>query len=91
MLAFEVPELIASGKAISQYKSQSVKKFAQLVANFNKKYKTHIKALCGAGISNAQDVSSAVELGCDGVLVSSSIVKSKEPAKLLREMIECTK
>lgn len=87
MIAFEVPELIASGKAISKFKSSSVKKFSEIVKSYNKKNKTQIKALCGAGISTAEDVKAALDLGCRGILVSSAVVNSRNPEKLVREML----
>jgi triosephosphate isomerase len=86
MIAFEVPELIATGKAISKFKANSVKKFSKIVKSYNKMHKTKIKALCGAGISTSEDVKSSLELGCQGVLASSAVIKSKNPEKLIREM-----
>ncbi|MEM2175414.1 MAG: triose-phosphate isomerase, partial [Candidatus Micrarchaeia archaeon] len=49
------------------------------------------KVICGAGISKGEDVKKAMELGTVGVLVSSAIVKSKNPEKVLREMIKYAK
>ncbi len=87
MLAFEVPELISTGKSITKYKGKDVTKFAQIVYKFNKKNKTKVIPLCGAGISNEKDVKAAIKLGCSGVLVASAVVKSRNPAKLLRKML----
>ena len=86
-VAFEIKSLIGTGEAISREKPESVKKFAELVKRFNKKNKTRILALCGAGISKAEDVKEALRLGCVGVLVASAVVKSRNPEKLLREML----
>lgn len=86
MLALEIPELISTGKSISKMMPKQVEEFSSLVRAYNKKHKTKIKALCGAGISNAEDVKLARKLGCDGVLVASAIVKSKNPGKLAKEM-----
>ena len=36
------------------------------------------KILCGAGIVSGEDVTKAVELGVDGVLVASSVVKAPD-------------
>ena len=88
IIAYEVPELVASGKSITQIKPDSVKKFAKLVQKYNKKHKTKIKPLCGAGISKVKDVRTALKLGCEGVLVASAFVKSKNPSKILKEMIK---
>jgi Thiazole biosynthesis protein ThiG. len=34
--------------------------------------------LCGAGIKNREDVAKAIELGSDGILLASGIVKAKD-------------
>lgn len=87
-VAFEVPELIGTGRAISKFQPDSVKNFAKIVKLYNKKHKAKIKALCGAGISTPEDVHSALNLGCHGVLIASAVTKSKTPGKLLRKMLE---
>ncbi len=80
-MAYEVPELIATGKSITKIKPDSVKAFASLFK------KTRIIPLCGAGISSHEDVKLALKLGCKGVLVSSASVKAKNQEKVLREFI----
>ncbi len=45
-----------------------------------------VKVLCGAGITTSEDVSKAIELGTEGVLVASSVVKSKNPDSVLSDM-----
>jgi len=77
-IAFEIPELIATGKAISVYKPESIKKFVNLLKN------TSIKPLCGAGISSCEDIKAAYSLGTKGVLVSSAFIKN--PKKFLKCM-----
>ena len=44
--------------------------------------------LCGAGISNSEDVKIAMDLGVNGVLVASAIAKAplKKAKKLLMEI-----
>ncbi|MBS3072454.1 triose-phosphate isomerase [Candidatus Pacearchaeota archaeon] len=69
-IAYEDPNLISTGKPISEYDSENVKKFAELV-NISE-----IISLCGAGISNKEDILKAEELGCKGVLISSAIAKN---------------
>jgi len=44
------------------------------------------KILCGAGIVSGEDVKKAVELGADGVLVASSIVKAQDWEAKIREL-----
>ncbi|MBU2633673.1 MAG: triose-phosphate isomerase [Nanoarchaeota archaeon] len=79
-IAFEIPELIATGKGISTYKPKSVKKFVKLLKN------TKIKPLCGSGISTKEDFKAALDLGTKGILLSSYFVKSKNPKKFLKEL-----
>lgn len=86
-IAFEVPELIASGKSITEFEGDNVKEFAKIVDFYNKKKGKKVLALCGAGISNEKDVKQALKLGCKGVLIASAVVKSKSPDKLVSKMI----
>ncbi|OIO41581.1 triose-phosphate isomerase [Candidatus Pacearchaeota archaeon CG10_big_fil_rev_8_21_14_0_10_31_9] len=69
-IAYEDPELISTGKSITQYNSANVKKFSEMLAN------TKIISLCGAGISSKEDIIKAGELGCKGVLIASAIAKN---------------
>ncbi len=82
-LAYEDPLLIGSGIAISKAKASDVKKFAELVKNES-------IPLCGAGISNKEDVKMALELGTKGVLIASAFVKAKSPTTFLREILKIT-
>jgi triosephosphate isomerase len=41
--------------------------------------------LCGAGIVSGQDVSKAKELGSNGILVASGIIKAKNWEKIISE------
>lgn len=81
-IAYEAPELIGSGMAISKQKPESVRKFVRLVGK-------HTIPLCGAGISSVADVRAALELGVKGVLVSSAIVKARAPTRVLRSFVRC--
>ncbi len=86
-LAFEDPELIGSGRSISMLEPESVRKFADMVKKANKNRKRKTAPLCGAGISTRQDVVRAMELGVDGILVASAIVKARNPEKVLLSFI----
>ena len=81
-IAFEPPELIGSGKSVSRMKPKAVEKFAKIVRKISK---TTIP-LCGAGITTAEDVRIALELGVNGVLIASAFVKSSNPRKFLRDI-----
>ncbi len=83
-VAFEVPELIGTGRAISKEKPDSVKEFVKIVSITN----PNTVPLCGAGISTGEDVKTAFELGTKGVLVASGVVKAKNPREILLEMVK---
>jgi triosephosphate isomerase len=83
-IAYEDPFLIGSGRAISRVKPDSVRKFVKTIYNINQK----VKVLCGAGITSGEDVKKALELGTEGVLVASGVVKAKDPKKVLKEFAE---
>ncbi len=76
-VAYEDPKLIASKRSISKYRSSEVREFAKLFD------KSGILAFCGAGINSHGDVIEARGLGCNGILLSSAIMKAKDPAKAL--------
>jgi triosephosphate isomerase len=83
MIAVEPPELIGTGIAVSKAKPEIVKEAVENVKRINDK----VHVLCGAGISGPEDVSTSIELGAEGVLLSSAFVKSKDPEKLLRDIV----
>ncbi len=84
MIAIEPPELIGTGIAVSKSKPEVILNTVLKVREVNKS----IIILTGAGISSADDAAKAVELGTSGILVSSAVMKAKEPKKVLLEMAE---
>lgn len=72
--AVEPPELIGSGIAVSKARPEIVEGTVEGLrrAGFRG------RILCGAGIVGGEDVKKAVDLGVDGVLVSSSVVKARD-------------
>jgi triosephosphate isomerase len=84
--SMEPPELIGSGVSVSKAKPEIVTDTVQVV----KKIDSKMTILCGAGISTAEDVSIALKLGTQGVLVASGIVKAKDPYSVLRAFAEAT-
>jgi len=77
--SMEPPELIGSGKSVSQTKPEAVTDTVSLVHQVN----STMPILCGAGVSTPQDVALALKLGTQGVLVASGIVKAKDPYSVL--------
>ena len=84
LIAVEPPELIGTGIAVSKAKPELITNAVKRIRSVNR----NVRILCGAGVSTAEDVSRAVQLGTEGVLVSSSVVKSTDPRRLLGEMAE---
>jgi triosephosphate isomerase (TIM) len=83
----EPPELIGSGISVSKAKPEIVTDTVKLVHKIDPK----MTILCGAGISQAEDVSIALKLGTQGVLVASGIVKAKDPYSVMRAFADAAK
>lgn len=79
-IAFESPELISTGKSITKYNPEAIKKFVSILKG------TKIIPLCGAGINSASDILEAEKLGCEGVLIASTIANSKNPERILKDI-----
>jgi triosephosphate isomerase len=47
----------------------------------------NVGVLCGAGVKNGRDVAKAIELGTDGVLLASGIVKAKDQKVILLDLV----
>jgi triosephosphate isomerase len=81
MVAIEPPELIGSGISVSKAKPEVIKSAVEMIKSVN----PAVHVLCGAGITDGTDVLRAMELGSEGVLVASGVVKAKDPEKILRD------
>lgn len=82
-VAVEPPELIGTGIPVSQAQPEVVEDSVKGVKSINKK----IKVLCGAGISTGEDMKAAMDLGADGVLLASGIVKAENPKEALLDLV----
>ncbi|MEM4152283.1 MAG: triose-phosphate isomerase, partial [Nitrososphaerota archaeon] len=71
-----------TGIPVSKAKPEVVTETVKLVRRIN----SDLILLCGAGISTADDVARAIELGTEGVLLASAYVKAKDPYALLTSM-----
>ncbi len=82
-VAIEPPELIGSGVSVSKANPEIIRRSVAAVRAVSPK----AKVLTGAGIQSGECVKIAVDLGTDGVLLASSVVKSKEPGSVLRDLV----
>ena len=78
-IAIEPPELIGTGRAISNERPELITKSLLAV----KKAKNSTKLLCGAGIVTVNDVTRANELGSKGILVASGIIKARNWERII--------
>jgi len=81
-IAVEPPELIGGDISVTTADPEIVSGSVDAVKIIDKK----VKVLCGAGVKNGKDVAKAVELGSDGVLLASGIVKAKDKEKVIRDL-----
>ncbi len=84
MIAIEPPDLIGTGVAVSKARPELITNAIKRIRSVN----GSVDILCGAGVSTAEDVGKALELGTHGVLVSSSVVKGTNPGQLLENMTD---
>nr|WP_048059180.1 triose-phosphate isomerase [Methanococcus vannielii] len=82
-IAVEPPELIGSGIPVSKANPEIVSGTVLEVRSINKS----VEILCGAGISKGEDLKAAIELGTNGVLLASGIVRAKNVEDAIRELI----
>lgn len=80
-IAVEPPELIGSGNAVSKERPEVITNSVNAV----REAKNFTRLLCGAGIVSGEDVTKALELGADGILVASGIVKASDWQKVIDE------
>ena len=81
-IAIEPPDLIGSGIPVSKADPGIVTDSVKAVKDID----SNIAVLCGAGISTGNDVKAAIELGAEGVLLASGVVKSDNPKEVLLDL-----
>ena len=81
-VAVEPPELIGGDISVTSADPDIVKNSVDAVRKIN----DNVKVLCGAGVKNGKDVKKAVELGAEGVLLASGIVKADDKEKVVRDL-----
>lgn len=82
MIAVEPPALIGSGIPVSKADPDIVHNSVEAV----KRIHDDIAVLCGAGISTGSDVKAAIQLGAEGVLLASGVVKAVNPKEALVDL-----
>jgi triosephosphate isomerase len=82
-IAVEPPELIGGDISVTTADPEIVSKSVAAVKSISSKG----KVLCGAGVKNGKDVAKAIELGADGVLLASGVVKAKDKKAVIRDLI----
>jgi triosephosphate isomerase len=81
-IAVEPPELIGGDISVTTSDPEIVSRSVNVVKNIDQK----VNVLCGAGVKNGKDVSKAIELGADGVLLASGVVKAKNQEEVLYDL-----
>jgi triosephosphate isomerase len=81
-IAVEPPELIGGDISVTSADPDIVSNSVKAVKSISK----NVKVLCGAGVKNGKDVAKAIELGSDGVLLASGIVKAKDKESVIRDL-----
>jgi len=82
MIAIEPPELIGGDISVTTADPGIVSNTVKAVRDLNKT----VVILCGAGVKNGKDVRKAIELGAQGVLLASGVVKAREKEAVLRDL-----
>jgi len=78
-IAIEPPELIGSGRAVSKENPAIITKSIEAAGSRS-------RVICGAGITDKNDVTKAMKLGSQGILVASGIVKDTSWEKKIAEL-----
>jgi triosephosphate isomerase len=82
-IEIEPPELIGTGIPVSKANPEVVENTVSQIHNINK----DISVLCGAGITTGEDMKAALELGADGVLLASGIIKAENQKDALLDLV----
>ena len=82
-IAIEPPELIGGDVSVTMANPKIVSDTVHAIRAISK----DVGVLCGAGIKNGKDVAMAIELGTDGVLLASGVVKAKDRRAVLLDLV----
>lgn len=81
-IAYEPKELIGGNVSVSTAKPEIVSEIVDICGTEG------VPVLVGAGIKNGQDVRKSLDLGAQGILVSSGVVRSPDPVGSLNSLIK---
>ncbi|MGM0510607.1 MAG: triose-phosphate isomerase [Thermoplasmatota archaeon] len=81
-VAYEPPELIGGDISVSTAKPEVVEEAVRKVKNVDE----NVGVLCGAGVKDGDDVEKALELGTEGVLLASGLVKADDPVEVIKDL-----
>ncbi|PYB68874.1 triose-phosphate isomerase [Thermoplasma sp. Kam2015] len=81
-IAYEPKELIGGNISVSSAKPEIIGEIVKMYES------TSTSVLVGAGIKTGEDVRRSIDLGANGILIASGVVKSQDPAKSLNSLIE---
>lgn len=84
IVAVEPPELIGTGRSVSQVQPDIIEETVDEVHDVD----PGVHVLCGAGVSTGEDVKIALELGAEGILIASAVVKADDPKEKMLELAE---
>lgn len=82
-IAVEPPELIGGNVSVSTANPQIISDTVKAVHAI-----ADIPVLTGAGVKNQADVQKAIELGSEGILVASGVVKVADPESALQDLVK---
>lgn len=82
-VAIEPPELIGGTVSVSSANPGIITSTVEAVRKVN----PSVRILTGAGIHSGECVKTAIDLGTDGVLLASGVVKAKAPIAVLRDLV----
>ncbi|HOS82385.1 MAG TPA: triose-phosphate isomerase [Methanolinea sp.] len=82
-VAIEPPELIGGTVSVSSANPGIITGTVEAVRKVN----PSVRILTGAGIHSGECVKTAIDLGTDGVLLASGVVKAKAPIAVLRDLV----
>ncbi len=81
-VAYEPPELIGGDVSVSSAKPEVIEEAVRKVKDIN----PEVKVLCGAGVKDGDDVKKALDLGTEGVLLASGLVKAKNRKDVIHDL-----